>query len=179
MERLRIKIASVLVFGLIVSGCQTTSRQLETTQEVDIRDTKIDAPPNLDIQKVEIKETGSMHREIVYFSEGLFFYDRYFRGGFKNTNADSIVNYIGQVLSKAVQFATVKKTSLKISDVFYTTFRDQNQSCFAMLGNSGNNVKLRRGPGTDGQIFGLYCVSGQQKNIEEAALNLFRGFRIR
>lgn len=173
------KIISVLVFSLIVSGCQATGKKFQTTQEVDIRDIKVDIPQDLDIQKVEVKEIGSMHRELVYFSKGVFFYDQYFRGGFKKNNEDSLVNYVRRSVSNVVQFTAVKHTSLKISDVFHTTFWDGSQTCFAMLGNRGNNVQLRRGPGTDGQIFGLYCVPGQPKNIEEAALNLFSGFRIR
>lgn len=159
----------ILTAGLCItlaSACQTTENY-ETTIEVDPSETHIILPVELKkikgfkITGAKIIERASFHSERVYFTGGLFIYDQYYRGGFYNTTKMQLKKIIANQFKNSNSVDEIKSVNLNIGHTFYTTFQNDDKTCFIMASNQGASVNFQSGTGTTGRTLGVYCENGQ------------------
>ena len=179
MHKIAITISSV-IFLTLLNGCQTASRTFLNKQTVDVSETHIELPDVFKVELAEVRSTGSSVRETVDFKGGMFWYDRYFRGGYlKRTSAD-LIERVKDFHPKSTSIKKAKLVKLPIGEVHYTTYLNRGNPCFFMLGNIGDRVALRRGQfGSSGLTLAYYCDDIKMINFEETMLSWMRKVRIR
>ena len=177
---LRSVVVGALCTAVLVS-CQTTGG----TRVVDISETRIVFPEGLkslkgfEIGKAEISESGSFRNESVFFTGGYFSYSRYFHGGFRPMSKNRMRQHTVEAFPTATYIGPIRSVNVGIGQVYYTTFKNDGETCFFMKGNSGPSAELRSGSGSTALTAGLYCEPGHRPDLERRVLKWMKLVKLR